>query len=157
LESGLLREGADRYELSRPLPPLAIPSTLHASLLGRRASGFVPSLSESLAISASRGSLRALLYDRCPCALHALDLPGGMQGPHAGDGPRARASSRGNAGSQTSAPPAVGDKQTQAVDLARINAAKRSACDRPSRWACARRRVRRPATRLWSARTARRS
>jgi DNA-binding winged helix-turn-helix (wHTH) protein/tetratricopeptide (TPR) repeat protein/ABC-type transport system involved in cytochrome c biogenesis ATPase subunit len=35
LESGLLREGADRYELSRPLPPLAIPSTLHASLLAR--------------------------------------------------------------------------------------------------------------------------
>jgi DNA-binding winged helix-turn-helix (wHTH) protein/class 3 adenylate cyclase/tetratricopeptide (TPR) repeat protein len=35
LESGLLREAADKYELSGPLPPLAIPSTLHASLLAR--------------------------------------------------------------------------------------------------------------------------
>ena len=35
LESGLLREAADRYELTGPLPPLAIPSTLHASLLAR--------------------------------------------------------------------------------------------------------------------------
>jgi class 3 adenylate cyclase/tetratricopeptide (TPR) repeat protein len=35
LESGLLRETADRYELIGPLPPLAIPSTLHASLLAR--------------------------------------------------------------------------------------------------------------------------
>jgi class 3 adenylate cyclase/predicted ATPase len=35
LESGLLREGADHYELTSPLPPLAIPSTLHASLLAR--------------------------------------------------------------------------------------------------------------------------
>jgi class 3 adenylate cyclase/tetratricopeptide (TPR) repeat protein len=35
LESGLVREFGDRYELSGPLPPLAIPSTLHASLLAR--------------------------------------------------------------------------------------------------------------------------
>ena len=35
LESGLLREAAGRYELTGPLPPLAIPSTLHASLLAR--------------------------------------------------------------------------------------------------------------------------
>jgi predicted ATPase len=35
LESGLLREAGDRYELTGPLPPLAIPSTLHASLLAR--------------------------------------------------------------------------------------------------------------------------
>ena len=35
LESGLLREADDRYELTGPLPPLAIPSTLHASLLAR--------------------------------------------------------------------------------------------------------------------------
>jgi predicted ATPase len=33
LESGLLREAGDRYEVTGPLPPLAIPSTLHASLL----------------------------------------------------------------------------------------------------------------------------
>jgi class 3 adenylate cyclase/predicted ATPase len=35
LESGLLREAADHFELKGPLPPLAIPSTLHASLLAR--------------------------------------------------------------------------------------------------------------------------
>src|SRR5262249_41280206 len=35
LESGLLRDVGDHYELTGPLPPLAIPSTLHASLLAR--------------------------------------------------------------------------------------------------------------------------
>jgi predicted ATPase len=35
LESGMLREVTDRYELSGSLPTLAIPSTLHASLLAR--------------------------------------------------------------------------------------------------------------------------
>jgi predicted ATPase len=35
LESGLLREGEDRYELTGPLPPLAIPATLHGSLIAR--------------------------------------------------------------------------------------------------------------------------
>ena len=35
IESGLLREAIDRYELSGPLPQVAIPSTLHASLIAR--------------------------------------------------------------------------------------------------------------------------
>jgi tetratricopeptide (TPR) repeat protein len=35
LESGLLREQAERYELTGPLPPLAIPATLHDSLMAR--------------------------------------------------------------------------------------------------------------------------
>ncbi len=35
LESGLLREEDDHYELSGPLPPLAIPETLHDSLVAR--------------------------------------------------------------------------------------------------------------------------
>jgi class 3 adenylate cyclase/tetratricopeptide (TPR) repeat protein len=35
LESGLLLDLGDRFELTGPLPPLAIPSTLHASLLAR--------------------------------------------------------------------------------------------------------------------------
>jgi class 3 adenylate cyclase len=35
LESGLLRDAGDHYELSGPLPPLAIPTTLHDSLLAR--------------------------------------------------------------------------------------------------------------------------
>jgi predicted ATPase len=35
LESGLLREESDRYVLDRALPPRAIPTSLHASLLAR--------------------------------------------------------------------------------------------------------------------------
>jgi predicted ATPase/class 3 adenylate cyclase len=35
LESGLLREEDDRYELTGALPPLAIPTTLHDSLMAR--------------------------------------------------------------------------------------------------------------------------
>jgi class 3 adenylate cyclase/predicted ATPase len=35
LESGLLQERAERYELTAPLPPLAIPATLHAALMAR--------------------------------------------------------------------------------------------------------------------------
>jgi predicted ATPase len=35
LESGLLKDAGDRYELSGPLPPLAIPTTLHDSLMAR--------------------------------------------------------------------------------------------------------------------------
>jgi class 3 adenylate cyclase/predicted ATPase len=35
LESSLLREGEDCYELTGPLPPLAIPATLHDSLMAR--------------------------------------------------------------------------------------------------------------------------
>jgi class 3 adenylate cyclase len=35
LESGILRDAGNQYELAAPLPPLAIPSSLHASLLAR--------------------------------------------------------------------------------------------------------------------------
>jgi predicted ATPase len=35
LESGLLQEHAERYELTGALPPLAIPTTLHDSLMAR--------------------------------------------------------------------------------------------------------------------------
>ena len=35
LESALLQERAERYELTGPLPPLAIPATLHDSLMAR--------------------------------------------------------------------------------------------------------------------------
>ena len=35
MESGLLRDAGDHFELSGPLPPLAIPATLHDSLLAR--------------------------------------------------------------------------------------------------------------------------
>src|SRR5262249_47979835 len=35
LESGLVQEQGDRYVLTGPLPPMAIPSTLHDSLMAR--------------------------------------------------------------------------------------------------------------------------
>ena len=35
LESGMVREEAGHYVLTAPLPPLAIPSTLHDSLMAR--------------------------------------------------------------------------------------------------------------------------
>ena len=35
LESGLLRDAGDRYVLAGPLPPMAIPATLHNSLMAR--------------------------------------------------------------------------------------------------------------------------
>ena len=35
LESGLLQDAGDHYELAGPLPPLAIPSTLEDSLMAR--------------------------------------------------------------------------------------------------------------------------
>jgi predicted ATPase len=35
LDSGLIREEADRYALTGPLPPLAIPATLQDSLMAR--------------------------------------------------------------------------------------------------------------------------
>ena len=35
LESGLLKDAGDHYVLDRPLPPLAIPATLHDSLMAR--------------------------------------------------------------------------------------------------------------------------
>ena len=35
LESGLLLDAGDRYRIARPLPPLAIPATLHDSLMAR--------------------------------------------------------------------------------------------------------------------------
>jgi predicted ATPase len=35
LESGLLQEGEERYDLTGPLPPLAIPTTLHDALMPR--------------------------------------------------------------------------------------------------------------------------
>jgi predicted ATPase len=35
LESGMLQEGEEHYELTWPLPPLAIPATLHDSLMAR--------------------------------------------------------------------------------------------------------------------------
>ena len=35
LESGLLQEAGDHYEMAGPLPPLAIPSTLQDSLMAR--------------------------------------------------------------------------------------------------------------------------
>jgi class 3 adenylate cyclase/DNA-binding SARP family transcriptional activator len=53
LESGLLRETADRYVLDGPLPPLAIPTTLRASLVARL--DRLPSVKEVAQIGAAIG------------------------------------------------------------------------------------------------------
>jgi predicted ATPase len=54
LEGGLLQEVDDRYVLAGPLPPLAIPSTLHAPLLAR-----LDRLASNEGRGANRGSDRA--------------------------------------------------------------------------------------------------
>jgi class 3 adenylate cyclase/predicted ATPase len=77
LESGLLSDAGDRYELARPLPPLAIPSTLHDSLLARL--DRLASVKEVAQIGAAIGrefshALLAAVADRPEAELHtALD------------------------------------------------------------------------------------
>jgi predicted ATPase len=64
LESGLLQEQEDRYILTGPLPPLAIPSTLHDSLMARL---------DRLATVKSLAQLGATLGREFPYALlHAV-------------------------------------------------------------------------------------
>ena len=64
LESGLLQEQEDRYALTGPLPPLAIPSTLHDSLMARL---------DRLATVKSLAQLGATLGREFPYALlHAV-------------------------------------------------------------------------------------
>jgi class 3 adenylate cyclase/predicted ATPase len=64
LESGLLQEREDRYELTGPLPPLAIPTTLHDSLMARL---------DRLATVKSLAQLGATLGREFPYALlHAV-------------------------------------------------------------------------------------
>ena len=57
LESGLLQEREDRYELTGPLPPLAIPTTLHDSLMAR-----LDRLATVKGPGATRGHARARVF-----------------------------------------------------------------------------------------------
>ena len=66
LESGLLEERDDRYELTGPLPPLAIPATLHDSLMARLDRlGTVKSLAQ-LGATLGREFSYALLHTVAP-------------------------------------------------------------------------------------------
>jgi hypothetical protein len=56
LESGLLREEADRYVLDSALPLLAIPSTLQDSLMARSASAATRAASPKPAASSRRST-----------------------------------------------------------------------------------------------------
>jgi predicted ATPase/class 3 adenylate cyclase len=74
LESGLLQDAGDRWELSGPLPPLAIPSTLHDSLLARL--DRLAPVKEVAQIGAAIGrefshALLAAVADRPEAELHA--------------------------------------------------------------------------------------
>ena len=57
LESGLLQEQEDRYEPTSPLPPLAIPATLHDSLMAR-----LDRLAAGEGPGATRGDARARVF-----------------------------------------------------------------------------------------------
>ena len=66
LESGLLQEHDDRYALTGPLPPLAIPTTLHDSLMARLDRlGMVKSLAQ-LGATLGREFAYALLHAISP-------------------------------------------------------------------------------------------
>jgi hypothetical protein len=68
LESGMLREGADRYLLDGALAPLAIPATLHASLMARLDRS--PSLRRVAQIGAAIGRDFFIRFAECS-VLHA--------------------------------------------------------------------------------------
>jgi predicted ATPase len=71
LESGLLREGEEHYELVGPLPPLAIPATLHDSLMARL---------DRLAMVKDMAQLGATIGRRASSRCSRAWLPGGPQG-----------------------------------------------------------------------------
>jgi len=77
LESGVLREAGSRFELSGPLPPLAIPSTLHASLLARL--DRLASVKEVAQIGAAIGREFPYALIAVVAALPEKDLKGALQ------------------------------------------------------------------------------
>jgi predicted ATPase len=77
LESGVLREADSRFELSGPLPPLAIPSTLHTSLLARL--DRLASVKEVAQIGAAIGREFPYALIVAVAALPEKDLKGALQ------------------------------------------------------------------------------
>ncbi len=78
LESGLLQEREERYELTGPLPPLAIPATLHDSLMARL---------DRLAAVKGLAQLGATLGREFSYALLQAVARRGMRGPCSGAAP----------------------------------------------------------------------
>ena len=78
LESGLLQEREERYELTGPLPPLAIPATLHDSLMARL---------DRLATVKSAGATRGDAGARVCLCLAPGGLPVGGGDPPTGAAP----------------------------------------------------------------------
>src|SRR5207245_1740485 len=68
LESGLLQEREERDELTGPLPPLAIPATLHDSLMARLDRLATVKGLAQLGATLGRGASAALLEAAAPCA-----------------------------------------------------------------------------------------
>ncbi len=100
LESGLLKDAGDHYELAGPLPPLALPSTLHDSLLARL--DRLAPVKEIAQIGAALGrefshELLAAVADRPEPELQVRPRPAGRR--RAGLPPRHRARCRPTASS----------------------------------------------------------
>ena len=72
LEGNLLREGHDRYELDGPIPGLAIPPTLHASLLARL--DRLPSVKDVVQVGAALGREFSWELVAAVCGLSQQDL-----------------------------------------------------------------------------------
>ncbi len=81
LESGLVREEAGHYVLTGPLPPLAIPSTLHDSLMARL---------DRLSTARELAQLGAVLGREFSYELLQAVAPGGRDNVTAGDEPVGR-------------------------------------------------------------------
>ena len=82
LESGLLQEREERYALTGPLPPLAIPATLHDSLMARLDRLATVKALAQLGATLGREFSYALLQRRLPvgrgdCAPGAAPVGGG--------------------------------------------------------------------------------
>ena len=73
LESGLVREDADRYVLTGPLPPLAIPATLQDALMAR--------LDRLAAVERGGAARRRAGAGVCLCAAAGGDAAGGAHPP----------------------------------------------------------------------------
>ena len=93
LESGLLRETTDRYVLDGPLPPLAIPTTLQASLVAR-----LDRLGLGQGCGADRRRDRTGVLPRADCRGVGLGPDGPRRGAGAADGLRPHLPARNAAG-----------------------------------------------------------
>ena len=80
LESGLLREHEDHYELTGPLPPLAIPATLQDALMARLDQLATAKVVAQLGATIGREFTYELLRAVSPWTRHAAAGPGAARG-----------------------------------------------------------------------------